>query len=90
MKRLIERVVMIVACLTMGGTFPLVHGDEGSAPAIRLTGCRIKPADQVTLSVNQSGVLDSVPREGDRVDAGQRVILLENELAQACQTPGCR
>lgn len=83
MKRLIEHAVMIIACLATGAAFPFVLADGGTAPTIRLTGCRIKPADQITLSVNQSGVLDSVPQEGDRVDAGQRVVLLENELAQA-------
>ena len=83
MKPLIERAVMCVALLMVGASSPLVEGDEGAAAVIRLKGCRIKPADQVTLSVNQSGVLGSVPREGDRVDAGQRVILLENELAVA-------
>ena len=89
MKRTIKLPVTLkltlvcVACLVVEGAFRLSLGDTGAAVTIRLTGCRIKPADQVTLSVNQSGVLDSVPREGDRVEAGQRVILLEDELARA-------
>jgi multidrug efflux pump subunit AcrA (membrane-fusion protein) len=58
------------------------RGGDGTGAKIRLTGCRIKPADQVTLSVNQSGVLDSVPQEGDQVVVGQKVILLEDELAR--------
>ena len=83
MKRLIQRAVIILACLAMGAALPFVLGSDSATPAIRLTGCRIKPADQVTLSVNQSGILDTVPQEGDRVEAGQRIVLLESELAKA-------
>ena len=60
-----------------------IAGGEETPAQIRLAGCRIKPADQVTLAVNQSGILKSVPREGNWVEADQRVILLEDDLARA-------
>jgi multidrug resistance efflux pump len=62
---------------------PFAQADETTPAAIRLVGCRIKPAEQRTLSVNQSGVLDVIPREGDWVTAGNRVISLEDELPRA-------
>jgi multidrug resistance efflux pump len=71
---------MLIPILFGAGALAWGSDDVGT---IRLEGCRIKPADQVTLSVNQSGILDSVPCEGDCVEAGQRVILLEDELPRA-------
>jgi multidrug efflux pump subunit AcrA (membrane-fusion protein) len=53
--------------------------DEGN-PMLRITGCRIKPADHVTLSANDAGILDLVPQEGDHVDVGQEIARLEDEL----------
>lgn len=82
MKHAVQHMLILITSLILEGASPIV-ADEAPAIAIRLTGCRVKPASQVTLSVNQSGVLHSVPREGDRVDAGQQVILLEDELARA-------
>jgi len=83
MKRTMEMAVLCVLGLLVAAPASIVEGDEAARAAIRLKGCRIKPADQVTLSVNQSGVLRTVPREGDLVDAGQHVILLDDDLARA-------
>ena len=81
MKLTTECVVACVAWLAVTtAVSPLIGGQPTT---IRLEGCRIKPAHQVTLSVNQSGVLDSVPQEGDPVEVGQKVILLEDGLARA-------
>ncbi len=80
MKPTIHPLMICVACLLV---VPFVGADDPAPGTIRLSGCRIKPAEQRTLSVNQSGVLDAVPREGDWVDVGKRVISLEDELARA-------
>lgn len=80
MKRTIPPLMICVACLLVA---PFAPADDPAPATIRLPGCRIKPAEQRTLSVNQSGVLDAVPREGDWVEAGKRVISLEDELATA-------
>lgn len=55
---------------------------EPPTPPIRLAACRIKPANQVTLSVNQSGILGNVPEEGDEVREGQKIVMLEDDLPQ--------
>jgi multidrug efflux pump subunit AcrA (membrane-fusion protein) len=60
-----------------------VAGDEKSVEGIRLAGCRVKPADQVTLAVNESGILDLIAREGDRVDVGQEIARLQDDLPRA-------
>lgn len=65
-----------------GLVWPLTAAEKDTTP-IRVTQCRIKPADQVTLSVNQSGVIGSIPREGDTVEPEQLVIQLEDALARA-------
>jgi hypothetical protein len=83
MKRKIGYGGVFVACLMAAAVSRIGWSSEKVTTVIQLSGCRIKPADQVTLSVNQSGVLGSVPREGDLIDAGQRVILLEDDLARA-------
>lgn len=81
---MIKHVALGIVCVAAIGfaSPPVRSADETSAP-IRLAGCRIKPAEQVTLSANQSGVLDLVPQEGDPVETGQRVIQLEDGLARA-------
>jgi len=61
----------------------LAAGAAAADPApqrIRLPACRIKPANLVTVSVNQSGILSTVPEEGDVVDEGQRIVMLEDDL----------
>lgn len=82
MKRMIKVAVMCLASLSVIAP-SLSWSDDEVQSSIRLKGCRIKPADQVTLSGNQSGVLRTVPREGDLVESGQRLILLEDDLARA-------
>lgn len=82
------RPLMIAFVFAVSGSLMLAGRAAGGdpdkpVPPIHVTGCRIKPADQVTLSVNQSGLLKSVPRDGDRVQQGQVVIHLEDDLARA-------
>jgi multidrug efflux pump subunit AcrA (membrane-fusion protein) len=83
MKRNLNVGTIGILGLLIAAAPSLVRADGEVRTPIRLKGCRIKPADQVTLSVNQSGVLRTVPREGDQVDAGQQVIQLEDDLARA-------
>lgn len=59
------------------------NGDDDTAPSIRLAGCRVKPVQQVTLAVNESGVLDMIVQEGDQVMAGQCIVRLQDDLARA-------
>lgn len=80
MKRALWKLAFCGACLMATAS---ARGDDASTSPIHVANCRIKPANQVTLSVNQSGILESVPEEGDRVDAGRRIILLESRLARA-------
>jgi len=77
-----SRVVLSLGMLVIGFTSG-AHAEGDSSGSIRVTGCRIKPANHVTLSVNQSGILSTVPEEGTTVDMGQLVIQLEDELARA-------
>lgn len=49
--------------------------------SISLADCRIKAADQVILSANQPGAIKWIPQEGDLVKVGERLILIDDELA---------
>lgn len=74
-------VVAAMGCLLTLATMPLAQ-DGKSADVIKLLNCRIKPENQVTLSANQSGILATVPKEGDQVESGQLVVQLDSELAR--------
>lgn len=77
------RLVVAALCCVMGPAMDSFAQDgKLKDAAIRLPNCRIKPEGQVTLSANQSGILTSVPKEGDQVEAGQQVIQLDSELAR--------
>lgn len=73
--------IALAFALALSGRSP-VHGDDVAPATIRLADCRIKPADQVTLSANQNGVLNLVPQEGQVVEMGQKLIQLEDDLAR--------
>ncbi len=55
---------------------------EDSKTMIRIAGCRIRPAEQVTLAVNQSGIIGTVPHEGDEVAEDDCIVRLEDEVAR--------
>ena len=62
------------------------RGDDISSPPqeIELTDCRIKLTDQVTLSIDRTGILRFVePREGGVVRARQKVAGLQVDMIQA-------
>ncbi|MBS0203649.1 MAG: HlyD family efflux transporter periplasmic adaptor subunit [Planctomycetes bacterium] len=50
---------------------------------IQLASCRVMPAEQATLSIGQSGILQFAVREGEAVSAGQVVFRLQENLATA-------
>ncbi|HEY4261248.1 MAG TPA: HlyD family efflux transporter periplasmic adaptor subunit [Schlesneria sp.] len=65
--------------VTLIATTGMSLGDDTTV-GIRIPGCRIKPADHVTLSINESGIIDVVPHEGDQVESGQEVARLQDEV----------
>lgn len=71
--------LVVIAALTLINV-GLAADDSGTM--IRITGCRIRPAEQVTLAVNQSGIIGTVPQEGDEVAAGDCIVRLEDEVAR--------
>jgi multidrug resistance efflux pump len=50
---------------------------------IQLASCRVMPAEQATLSIGQSGILQFAVTEGETVTAGQLVFRLQDDLAVA-------
>ena len=93
MRQLLATVV-ILASLGIGTLFtqPLISAAVPSRPAVGSAGrktvlverCRIKLIDEVVLSSHRVGILVSVePQEGDSVQAGQEVAVLNDEVAQA-------
>lgn len=71
--------IHLTICLTLIATTGISLGDDTTV-GIRISGCRIKPADHVTLSINESGIIDVVPQEGDQVESGQEVARLQDEV----------
>lgn len=70
--------VIAVAVMTLTAVVGTAAAEE--EPVLRIMGCRVKPADHVTLSANDAGIISMVPQEGDQVDAGQQIARLEDEL----------
>lgn len=82
MNRSFVRVATILCVIQIGQHYCEAAGDDSPAP-IRLVGCRVKPADQVTIAINETGILDMIAREGDQVQAGQEIARLHDDLPRA-------
>lgn len=82
MNRFYVRVVTLICVIQIGQHCCEAAGDDSPTP-IRLVGCRVKPADQVTIAINETGILDMIAREGDQVQAGQEIARLHDDLPRA-------
>lgn len=67
--------------LSLGTPLTAFCGDASGVTVAK--SCRIKAAEHVVLALNQSGIVESVPREGDWIEKGEKVIVLESEVARA-------
>lgn len=68
----------------LSSLLPLTICAADPAAEIRLTECRIKLIDQVTLAADQSGVLEFVePREGATVTSRQKLAGVRDDVAEA-------
>jgi len=80
MKWILQGMIAALAIANISSAADDPKSVVDSKSVIRVIGCRIRPADQVTLAVNQSGILGTVAQEGDEVDEDQCVVRLEDEL----------
>lgn len=76
MKWLPQSLIVALSMISIG------FAADDPRTMIRIAGCRIRPAEQVTLAVNQSGIIGTVPQEGDEVAEDDCIVRLEDEVAR--------